>query len=164
MEYSMAFGTFGVFVEGDSLNKGSIYIEMIENHLVHKPTGIGFSLAPFYMDYNGNLEESHTSLLNLSIFHKSLYINEYSIVGPYIKWQWYGFERDEMSLTGGLRFSWMLDKGDYRDNVIDDYFTSLFKVVELYAGCRYYHNEWKFYSSFTMDLLSFAMLANMTSP
>lgn len=160
-QYSFNFASAGYSTEENSLKGGRFYFDVIENYLVHQESGIGLCISPFYVDYDTNSPGSHTSLLNLSLFHKSIYVNPYSIFGPYLEYRWYGFERNEMDITGGLRFSWMLNNADYRDTTLKDKnFTNLFEVIDLRIGCRYYRNSYSLYSSLSIDMLSFLMLVN----
>ncbi|HTO16137.1 MAG TPA: hypothetical protein VLZ83_10210 [Edaphocola sp.] len=171
VKINFSIGGIGGGVESDFNNVyGFINGDFVNAYAFHAPSKLGLEFSPFH--YQGNFVNSNSSsdfnysIINLTLFHQTIDINEYSILGPFLRINWLDFNQNIPTYTFGIRFC-------YRDEFNIDFLGKevnyqeplLYKFIDVELGLKYSKSIPKIYFGVNIDtsILSVLIIGGLYS-
>ncbi len=101
------------------------------------------------------------SLVNLSFFHDTIDINQFSYLGPFIDFHWFNFDAEGLSLTAGFEFNLQSNEVIYYSDFMESQDKLVTRFLDLKIGCQYMNSEYSFYANANIDLYILVPLTMM---
>lgn len=145
----------GIVYRGGKVN-GVLNGDFFNIFAFHAPSRLGLEASPFHYQFSFDNSANSTpfawSLINLTLFHQTRYINESSILGPFFGIHYLDLDKNIPSYVAGIRFC-------YRNKMDIDFYglpvkyrnPILYKYVDLEAGIKYEDAEPKLFANVSVD-------------
>jgi len=140
----------GSFILSKERPEYALSANLIDFTATHGPSGLGFEISPIAFSMEPFSDYAGLSLVNLTVFHRTVKFDDCSILGPFASINWIDFQSNRPIIRTGLKFSWRRPWGDKETPVTTRSLRPVFTYMDVETGFMY-RDKPAFFASISID-------------
>jgi len=140
----------GSFILSKEKPEYSLTANLLDFTATHGPSGLGIEISPIAFTMEPFSDYMGISLVNLTVFHRTIKFDDCSILGPFASINWIDFQSNRPIFRTGLKFSWRRPWGDKETPATTSSLRPVFTYMDFETGYMY-RDKPAFFASMSID-------------
>jgi len=149
--FDISAGKFGgSFMLSKERPEYALSANFIDFTATHGPSGLGVEISPLALRMEPFSEYEGISIINLTVFHRTITFDNCSILGPFASINWIDFQSNRPIIRTGLKFSWRRPWGNKETPPTTSSLRPVFTYMDFETGFMY-RDKPAFFASLSVD-------------
>jgi len=149
--FDISAGKFGgSFMLSKERPEYALSANFIDFTATHGPSGFGIEISPIAFRMEPFSKYAGISLVNLTVFHRTIKFDDSSILGPFASINWIDLQSNRPIIRTGLKFSWRRPWGDKETPATTSSLRPVFTYMDVETGLMY-RDKPAFFASVSLD-------------